>query len=191
MLLRIWPIAKRGVRRTGWARWRALDNDPQFLYAPRWFHTPFLVFDLASAETALDPRIYLDQGEGFAAGEEIQLGSTERAIFALVLASFPGVRRVRFDPSSFPTTFELRAYAAYDQASINAFIGRRVLKAAEADLRAPRYEKIAAPNSSNISAAGPRAPKIHSAARHGAALRKSTEPVEFSDGRIFPDHVPT
>ncbi len=165
MLIRVPSLKQRGVRRTGWGRWRAVDDDPQFVYAPRWLAAPYLIVDLSSDDCILDPRIYLDQGAGFEIGEEIQLNSTDRAIFAITLPGFGDVRRVRFDPSSFPSSFELRAFVAYDQASINAYVGRRLLDAAEEGLRAPRYEKIAAVGSSPSNSGG-RKPKIRSAAKY-------------------------
>lgn len=167
MLIPIPSFKRRGVRREGPVAWRAYDDDPQFVFAPRLFGASYLVFELRNAGSAIDPRVYVDSGKGFDPQEEIELRPTQNGIYVVSLRSFGRVRRVRFDPSTFPSQFELRAFAAYGAASVRAFIGRRLRQGSKGKDYAPICQTIAASGDDPaLTGLGPRASKIRSVTQH-------------------------
>jgi GT2 family glycosyltransferase len=163
MLILFPPLRSRGVRRVGLAAWRGVDDDPQFVFAPRLVGAAYLVLEVRNADRMLDPRFYLDLGKGFENGEEIELRRTRRGVYVVALRSFGRVRRVRFDPASYPARFEIVAYAGFDEASVQRFVGRKLLSATGGDER-PTCETIAA--SADAPAIGARARKIRNVTQH-------------------------
>ena len=166
MLFRIASISRRGLRRIGFAKWRAYDDDPQFVFAPRWFRASYLLIELANAECVTDPRVYIDEGEGIRSEEELELRSTKHGLFVIALNSFRRVRRVRFDPSTYPSQFELRAYVCFDEATARSFVGRRLRRAAQSGTATPSCEIIASPRAGALADLAPRAAKFRSVAEH-------------------------
>jgi SAM-dependent methyltransferase len=124
--VRLPSIRHPGLRRIGGSRWRATDNDPQFVFYLRLLPFPYVVFQLRDADRPLDPRLYVDRGMGFTPNENFQLRVTRDGIYVVTLKALGEVRRLRFDPSSYPSQFEFRAYAGYDLKSIKALIGERL-----------------------------------------------------------------
>ncbi|WP_370631420.1 glycosyltransferase family 2 protein [Methylosinus sp. Sm6] len=155
-----------GLRRLGWERWRAIDADPQFVFAPWLVGASFLLFEIENADRDLDPRVFLDYGEDFERGEEIELRQTRDGLYVVAVKSFGRVRRVRFDPSSFPSRFAFRAFAARDEKSIRAFVGQKLRKAAMSGAAAPSCEIVARAGAGELSALGPRATKIRGVPQH-------------------------
>ena len=166
MLFRIPSIRSRGLRRSGFATWRAYDDDPQFFFAPGWFRASHLLIEVESADCVMDPRIYIDDGEGFRSQDELELRPTKRGLFVIALNSFRRVRRVRFDPSTYPLQFELRAFVCFGEASARSRIGRRLRQAAQSGTVAPSCEIVASPSSASLADLGPRASKFRSVAEH-------------------------
>jgi len=156
------------VRRTGLAKWRAYDDDPQFVLAPKWIGAHYLLLEIANADRVIDPRIYIDHGMGFGGeeGEEIELLPTQYGIYAIALNSFEHVRRVRFDPSSYPSQFQFRAFAGFDEASVRSFIGRKLRQATKGASPTPSCETIAAPQSAKLAGLGPRPLKARNISHH-------------------------
>jgi O-antigen biosynthesis protein len=163
MLFPIPSLAARGVRRTGWRKWRAVNDDPQFTYAPTWFGASYLVIEISNADCVVDPRFYLFHGSEV---QEVELRSTRSGIYAVALAGFDKLRRVRFDPASYPANFELRAFAGYDEASVRSFIGARLRQAGEGGLPVPSCETITATQNPALAGLGARAAKIRSVGQH-------------------------
>ena len=142
MLLR-WPsIVRRGVERVKKDEWIAKGDDPQFLYFTSAPFLTHLVFEISDADRLLDPRIYIDSGEGLQPDEEIELRSVRHGICSVALRSFGRVRRLRFDPASFPASFKLRAFAAFDEVEVTGFVGRRMREAAKEGRDLPLCETI-------------------------------------------------
>ncbi|ATQ67783.1 glycosyltransferase family 2 protein [Methylosinus sp. 3S-1] len=166
MLFRIPSVRHAGLRRLGWERWRAIDADPQFVYAPWLVGAAFLVFEIENADRDLDPRVFLDYGEDFERGEEIELRQTRDGVYVVAVKSFGRVRRVRFDPASFPSLFAFRAFAARDEKSVRAFVGGKLRKAAMNGVAAPCCEIVARAGADDLSALGPRATKIRGVPQH-------------------------
>ncbi len=166
MLFPIPSLRRQGLRREGFAKWRALDDDPQFLFAPGWVRASYLLIDMASAEGVMDPWIYIDEGEGFLPEQALELRPTKHGLFVIALKSFRRVRRIRFDPSTYPAQFEFRAFAGFDEASARSFVGRRMRGAAQSGAAAPSCQIAASPRSAPLADLGSRAAKFRSVAEH-------------------------
>lgn len=165
MLIRLPSLKRLGLKRQGWERWRAVDADPQF-----WFMPPpgasFLLLEIENADRTLDPRIFVDHGRGFAPEEEIELRQTRDGVYAVSLKSFGRVRRLRIDPCSYPAEFGFRAFAAYDEKSVRASIGKRLRAAATGDRAEPSCEVIARGGSDELAGLGSRAARIRGVTQH-------------------------
>jgi GT2 family glycosyltransferase len=137
------------------------------VFAPALIGAAFLVLDLEQADRTLDPRIYLDIGEGFESEEEIELRHTRNGVYVVSLKSFGRVRKARFDPSSYPSSFLFRAFAAFDEKSVRAFVGKRLRHAAVGRTPAPICEIVARPDSGEqLPGVGARATKIRNVTQH-------------------------
>ena len=154
------------MRRRGFAKWRAHDDDPQFWLAPRWTGASYLLIEIANADRLLDPRVYIDEGKGLRPEDEIELRPTKYGVYAIALEAFERVRRVRFDPSSYPAQFEFRAFVGFDETSVRSFVGRRLRQSAKSGSAAPSCETVAPARSAKLAGLGPRAAKIRSVAQH-------------------------
>lgn len=163
MLLRIPSLGAKGLRRKGWRRWRAIDDDPQLTYAPIWFRASYLVIEIFNADRIIDPRFYLFYDSEI---QEVELQTTKSGIYAVAIEGFKNLKRVRFDPASYPANFELRAFAGYDESSVRSFIGGRLRGAGEGDQPVPSCETITAPRNTALAGLGARAAKIRSVGQH-------------------------
>lgn len=106
---------KANMARTGWRRWRAPDNDPWFRIT-WWLRRPKFVFiELDSDHFGLDPRLYIDRGEGFDEERASDLQHVHTGHYVVDLASIPDARRLRFDPASLPCDFSLRVSAVHSE----------------------------------------------------------------------------
>lgn len=124
MILRLPSLRRRGLKWMGPRRWRALDDDPQFLfYVPPIF--PYVVFCLSNADRQLNPRIYADRGEGLVS-EISELYPTLDSVYVVNVETLSKNRWLRFDPASFVSTFEFCAFAALDRESIISYLGARI-----------------------------------------------------------------
>ncbi|HMK90428.1 MAG TPA: glycosyltransferase family 2 protein [Methylocystis sp.] len=163
MLLRLPALEAKGVRRSGVCAWQAFNDDPQLTFAPKWLAARYLVIEVSKADRQLDPRLYLFYGEE---PQEVELRPTQSGLYAIALGGFKGLRRVRFDPSSYPSSFELRAYVGYDEAAVRSFIARRLKSAGRNGAPIPTCETIAAPKHAALADVGARAVKIRSVSQH-------------------------
>ncbi|WP_244594618.1 glycosyltransferase family 2 protein [Methylosinus sporium] len=159
-------MRRSGLRRLGWESWQAIDPDPLFVFAPRFFRAAYIILEVADADQTLDPRIYIDFGKGFVPDEEIELKHTRDGIYVVSLRSFGRVHHVRFDPSSYPSKFRFRTYIAYDEKSVRAFVGKRLRAAARGERAAPLCEIIARPGAAELSGVGARVAKVRGATPH-------------------------
>lgn len=168
MLVTLPAVRRAGLRRRRLFCWRAIDADPQFVFAVKVTRASFLVIDLSNADRRLDPRIYLDHGKGFEPADEIELRPTQDGIYVVALKSWPAVHRVRFDPATYPAAFELRVFAGYSEKSVRAHVGRRLRAAARGEgANPPICEIIAARDAADaLTGLGLRARKIRGVVQH-------------------------
>ena len=61
------------IKETGPSEFRALSDDPQFVYRFRFWRPLHIVVFLQSVDDTLDPRIYIDRGAGFSEATSIPL----------------------------------------------------------------------------------------------------------------------
>ena len=126
LLVRLPSVRRRGLRRIGGGRWIATDDDPGFVFFLHRLPFSYVIFQLKEAERLLDPQVFIDRGKGFLAEDMVELRTTRDGIYVVALKTLGGVRKLRFDPSSYPSQFEFHAYASFDLRSVKAFVGRRL-----------------------------------------------------------------
>lgn len=116
---------------------------------------PLISCSIENADRTLDPRIFVDHGRGFTPEEEIELRQTRDGVYAVSLKSSGRVRRVRIDPASYPAEFGFRAFAAGDEKSACAYIGKKLRAAATGDRAAPTCEVVARGERTSSPASAP------------------------------------
>lgn len=137
------------------------------MFAPNIVAAPYIVFEVESADRVIDPRIYVDHGHGFDPDEEIELRQTQSGVYIVSLNSFGRVRRIRFDPSSYPSQFEFRAFVGFEERSVRAFVGKRLREAAKGARAVPTCEIVARGDPvAELTDIGTHATKIRGVTRH-------------------------
>ncbi len=189
MLLRIPSLWKSGLKRGGFALWSAVDDDPQFIFAPRLFAASYLVFEIEDADRDLDPRIYVDRGAGFESNEEIELRLTRNGIYVVALGGGEKVLRARFDPSTYPSTFKFRAYLAYSETAVRGFVGQRIRAAVKAARPLPVCETISATQPAILTGLGTPASKVRTITQHFEQLIAMAS-ARFRSTPDWPDDAP-
>jgi O-antigen biosynthesis protein len=96
-----------GLRLRGLATWQAIDEDPAFLLSFRLLRPRFLLIQLESAASTIDPVLYLDTGRKFSEAESYALGIAKRLVCVVAPRSLPGLLRIRLDPSSRRVRFRM------------------------------------------------------------------------------------
>jgi GT2 family glycosyltransferase len=126
--LLIWaPIVKRrGMKRQGFKLWRSIDDDPQIFIAPKLLRSKFVVIDLYSHDSQLDPCLYLDEGKGFDPEQEIVLNPANAAIYIINISDNNALRKIRFDPATFPSEFEVSIFTGYNELDISSYVARKL-----------------------------------------------------------------
>jgi hypothetical protein len=95
------------LRLRGLATWQAIDEDPAFLLSFRLLRPRFLLIQLESAASTIDPVLYLDTGRKFSEAESYALGVAKRLVCVVAPRSMPGLLRIRLDPSSRRVRFRM------------------------------------------------------------------------------------
>jgi O-antigen biosynthesis protein len=96
-----------GLRLRGLATWQATDEDPAFLLSFRLFRPRFILIQIESAASTIDPVLYLDTGKKFSEVESYALGVAKRLVCVVAPRSLPGLLRIRLDPSSRRVRFRM------------------------------------------------------------------------------------
>ena len=96
-----------GLRLRGLATWQAINEDPAFLLSFRLLRPRFLLIQLESAASTIDPVLYLDTGRKFSEAESYALGIAKRLVCVVAPRSLPGLLRIRLDPSSRRVRFRM------------------------------------------------------------------------------------
>jgi GT2 family glycosyltransferase len=110
------------VKRTRWSiketnpsEFRALSEDPQFVYRFRFRRPRHMVVFLQSVDDALDPRIYIDRGNGFNEVTSIALQHTGASIYLISITPPRKVAKLRIDPCSFEGRFRYWVKFAWNE----------------------------------------------------------------------------
>jgi O-antigen biosynthesis protein len=104
-----------GVKRTGTSEYQAVNDDPQFGYR-FWLRRPcHMVVFLQAIEDSLDPKIYVDRGNGFDEGDAISLRHADACIYSISVLPPRRVARIRIDPCSTEASFRYWAKCAWSE----------------------------------------------------------------------------
>lgn len=104
-----------GVRRKGAQKYEAITDDPRFVYR-FWIRRPrYLVVVLQAPGQSLDPKIYVDRGNGFDERRAILLQHAGSCIYCIRVTSPHRVKRLRVDPCSSEERFEYSAKCAWNE----------------------------------------------------------------------------
>jgi O-antigen biosynthesis protein len=91
----------RGLTRIGQSEYQASNSDPQFIYR-FWFRRPsrILIFLQSLDGDSLDPKIYLDRGNGFDESTAVSLRHDGACLYSVSIAPPRRITRLRVDPCS-------------------------------------------------------------------------------------------
>jgi len=106
------------IKETGPSEFRALSDDPQFVYRFRLRRPLHIVVFLQSVDNTLDPRIYIDRGAGFSEATSISLQHAGTSIYLLHVSPPRKVAKLRIDPCSVPGKFRYWAKFAWSEAEL-------------------------------------------------------------------------
>src|SRR5947209_1788723 len=106
------PFLPTGVgvaRRETGDEWRALSNDPQFLFpTPPKEATSLVIYLSAERDGALTPRLYFNWGGGFSQADSFGCEPARAALIRLDVTGCPDLRRLRLDPLEGVAEFAFR-----------------------------------------------------------------------------------
>lgn len=108
----IFPKALGDLRRSGILSWRAISDDPRFLFRLR-ARPRFLLVLLESFGVPLDPFIYFDVGGGFSESASTLVQPAKRIACVIALHKFPEVRRLRLDPATQEVRFRISVFGVH------------------------------------------------------------------------------
>jgi hypothetical protein len=91
----------RGLRRIGRSEYQANNSDPQFIYR-FWLGCPskILIFLQSLEGDWLDPKIYVDHGNGFGESTALALRHEGACLYSVSIAPPRRITRLRVDPCS-------------------------------------------------------------------------------------------
>ena len=102
-----------GLRKIGIEEYQAVTDDPRFVYR-FWVRRPrYMVVLLRALDESLDPKIYVDRGNGFDEADAIALQHDGACIYSISVTMPRRVRRIRIDPCSGEGRFHYSAGFAW------------------------------------------------------------------------------
>jgi GT2 family glycosyltransferase len=108
-----------GVKRTGPSEYRAITDDAHFVYR-FWLKCPrhVVVFLQSLDEESLDPKIYVDRGNGFDENDAVSVRQGRACIYSIAISPPRKLTRIRIDPSSCEGRFRYWARFAWREADV-------------------------------------------------------------------------
>ena len=107
-----------GVRKTGREEYRSTTDDPRFVYR-FWIRRPrYMVVFLQALGGSLDPKIYIDRGNGFDETRAISLKHSGACIYSISISAPRKIRCIRIDPSSSAEQFRYWAKCVWNEADL-------------------------------------------------------------------------
>src|SRR3984885_11910012 len=89
-----------GVQKKGSGEYQSSTDDPRFVYR-FWIRRPrYMVVFLKALDDSLDPKIYVDRGNGFDEAGSISLNHNGTSIYSINVSEPRQVGRIRIDPCS-------------------------------------------------------------------------------------------
>ncbi|MGD0076588.1 MAG: glycosyltransferase, partial [Candidatus Binataceae bacterium] len=122
------------LKETGPSEFRALNDDPQFVYRFRFRRPLHIVVYLQSVDDSLDPRIYVDRGAGFSEPTSIPLQHADASIYLLHISPPRKVAKLRIDPCSFPGKFRYWAKFAWSETELAKLVSEATSREANASI---------------------------------------------------------
>jgi len=101
------------------ADYRATTDDPYFLYR-FWWRRPYrmLIFIESLDGNSLDPRLYVDRGNGFDESTAHYFPNADAGVYSIAISPPRKVRKIRFDPCSREGCFRYRVAFAWTERDI-------------------------------------------------------------------------
>jgi len=113
-----------GVRKIGIHEYLAVTDDPRFVYQ-FWIRRPrFMVVFLQALDHSLDPKIYVDRGDGFYEGGSISLNHAGTCIYAIRVSAPRRVGKIRIDPCSSDARFRYWAKCAWNEKDLAILLAK-------------------------------------------------------------------
>ena len=127
-----------GVRKSGEGIYQAVTDDPRFVY---WFwaqHPRYMLVLLQAPDETLDPKIYVDRGNGFDEDGSITLDHPAGScIYCIKVAPPHQVRRLRIDPCSSAVRFRYWAKWAWSEEELANLLVQAKVKIDHENLASP------------------------------------------------------
>jgi GT2 family glycosyltransferase len=106
-----------GVRKTSTQGYQALTDDPQFVYR-FWRRPRYMVVFLQALNNPLDPKIFVDRGNGFNEVTSISLSHAGICIYSISVSTPRRVKGIRIDPCSNEERFRYWIKFAWNKADL-------------------------------------------------------------------------
>lgn len=120
-----------GVEFAGTSRYNAVSDDPGFTYR-FWLRRPhYMVVLLQALNGTLDPKIYVDYGNGFDEARSILLSHTGTCIYLIKFTTPRHVSKIRIDPCSREGPFGYWAECAWNETDRDELLARAARDAQE------------------------------------------------------------
>lgn len=111
--------------------WQSSGDDPAFTLAFSAFRQPFLVIHIGNARQPVDPRLYINRGQGFREKDAFSLKSGSDFVIIADVGLFGTICSMRVDPASFAVDFDF---------AVQCFSSRRAALACAAELQARKTD---------------------------------------------------
>ena len=112
------------IRNMGGAEYQSTADDPRFVYR-FWIRRPrYMVVFLQALDDSLDPKIYVDRGNGFDEGGSIALKHAGTCIYLISVLEPRRVSRIRIDPCSSEKRFRYWAKCAWNVADLGNLLSQ-------------------------------------------------------------------
>lgn len=115
---------KSAVKKIGSSEYQAITDDPHFIYR-FWPRGPrYLVLFIDSLDKSLDPKLYIDRGNGFDEDSALLLRHAGPSLYTIRISPPYRVRRIRIDPCSNQERFRFWMKCAHSEAKLADIINK-------------------------------------------------------------------
>lgn len=120
--------------------WLAEGDDPYFLirFAP--FRERYVVIKLASRSGEIQPKLYVNRGQGFSEEEALTAGSGRNFLIVADVGSFGTICTLRLDPSSEPCQLSLEVTAIRSAVALEHYVS--VQQSQNRELIVARFSRL-------------------------------------------------
>ncbi len=107
-------LKQSGESTTGAQIWSAQGDDPAFKISYSFLRQPIVIVSIFGISGAIDPKIYINRGSGFAEQDAVSFQKRNGFVFIMNVGKFGSLRALRVDPASLPIDFEWRVESFED-----------------------------------------------------------------------------